>query len=986
MHTNKQINFLCLISSNCIKFFFINYSTRISAIFIICFALTFSTFAQSVRKVEIFGSALGNASSGEVAVVNSTGLVYTAGQAFGNNVGVINPNTNSLIKVIRPANLDVQVNTFFSAVNQATNIVYFSYPVMPNEQLIVVDGRPSSPTFNQLLPPIVFDNQILVSGAIDESRNLVYMATRIRGSSPVQSQVHIVDLNPASATFHQILSTVALPSGQQVGNVAVNPLTNKIYVATQSTGGGIFFFDGLQRTLNFIAGTQPGGPIIINATSNTIYAGRLNANSLQAIDGVTNTFTTNINLPGTLSGALGEQVAVNSTTERVYANLSNGTLAVIDAKRTSQTFNTVLANIPIVGLGTEVAVDEGLNKIVVTSNTFKTSIVDGATNTIVATTEGNLSSTDVAINPNTHRAFVGHTFYTTQAINLNNNSFTNIGTVSEIGEGIVNQNNNSFYMPFTSSTSGVRFLNQNDNLGSVTGTPHNLGRYLFSAQNTLTNRIYIVNSAANASGTNGAPGFVSVVDGASNNIIANVEVGGQPFGNPAVNEATNKIYVPNAGLGIGFPTSISVIDGATNTASIVNTSAFPANAQFYRNMVANPVTNRIYIRVSEGTSVGVINGATDVATPLAGLSSVSDILVNPNLNRVYFVTAAGLRVFNGADDTEVASIPVTGTVVLNKTTGKLFVRNSQSQTLTVIDGNSNSIILTVPFASSFGAMAVNEFTNELYFATSADFNQESTSSILFINGDSLAVRKTLPVPLRPGRIFVNQATNTLYVTTTNASQRTGVVVVSDNTAPTEAGQDISITPASNVGLTFSNVLTPGNTNVTALTPTQLPALPSNFSLLGSPIMYDITTTATFTGNITVSFNVPVANAAVCSQLRILHYTDNKWDMSGNDTPVYDSTNRTCTVSQTVSSLSPFVVVQPKDSDNDGVPDTIDNCPFNPNPDQADFDGDGIGDTCDPQTGPPARADQCKNDGWKRFNIPREFKNQGDCLQFVKTGK
>jgi len=34
------------------------------------------------------------------------------------------------------------------------------------------------------------------------------------------------------------------------------------------------------------------------------------------------------------------------------------------------------------------------------------------------------------------------------------------------------------------------------------------------------------------------------------------------------------------------------------------------------------------------------------------------------------------------------------------------------------------------------------------------------------------------------------------------------------------------------------------------------------------------------------------------------------------------------------------------SDNDGIPDSVDNCPTVPNPDQADADGDGEGDACD----------------------------------------
>jgi hypothetical protein len=74
-----------------------------------------------------------------------------------------------------------------------------------------------------------------------------------------------------------------------------------------------------------------------------------------------------------------------------------------------------------------------------------------------------------------------------------------------------------------------------------------------------------------------------------------------------------------------------------------------------------------------------------------------------------------------------------------------------------------------------------------------------------------------------------------------------------------------------------------------------------------------------------------------------------------------------------------------DDDNDGVADTMDNCPLTSNPDQADFDLDGIGDTCDPVTGPPSAKEQCKEGLWQRFNFPRTFKNQGDCLRFLLFG-
>ena len=136
---------------------------------------------------------------------------------------------------------------------------------------------------------------------------------------------------------------------------------------------------------------------------------------------------------------------------------------------------------------------------------------------------------------------------------------------------------------------------------------------------------------------------------------------------------------------------------------------------------------------------------------------------------------------------------------------------------------------------------------------------------------------------------------------------------------TPIGTDVRIEIAEeDMDITFDDVTESGQTWVAVSS--NGPAFPSGFNLSGN--YYDITTTASYTGYITICINYDESQVDNEVNLELLHYEDGAW--VSVSTSLDTDTNTIC---GTVTSLSPFIVAEhtaiPGDLDGDGDVDSDD---------------------------------------------------------------
>ena len=400
--------------------------------------------------------------------------------------------------------------------------------------------------------------------------------------------------------------------------IAVNPVTNKIYAVNETTSGTVEVIDGATNTFSAVQDSTATTPIgvAVNPVTNTIFVANSGSSNITLIDGSTDKYVGTINDPSATNPAA---IVLNPATSQIYvANKTSGYVSVIDGGT-----NTLVTSISTGGTSPQaLAVNPVINHIYAANNGSGTiSVIDGITNEVVnsITPASGTMPVAVAANPATGQVYgviqSGNSITVFDDFNGFSPSTASDPNASEPIALDVNPVTNMVFVANYGSNNVTAIFGYTNATQTITDS--NATNPIAVAVNPNTNLVYVANQGSNN---------VTVIDGSALSVVTTINVGISPNA-IAVNPATNKIYVANEGNDDSSLGSITVIDGATNTTTTVTDPA--ANKPYA--LGVNPVSGQIFVPDNLSATNTIIseqqvqtNALQTAITPLTGNETISE--------------------------------------------------------------------------------------------------------------------------------------------------------------------------------------------------------------------------------------------------------------------------------------------------------------------------------------------------------------------------
>ncbi|MCS7177939.1 MAG: PKD domain-containing protein [Anaerolineae bacterium] len=505
--------------------------------------------------------------------------------------------------------------------------------------------------------------------AYDPERNRIWVATR----DATPGRVQVLDGN----TYARLAT---LQAGKGVHSVAYNSTTDRVYVSNFDDGT-VSVYNAVSPTLiTTLAGFDDPAHIAVNAVTNKIYvADHGPYRGVVVIDGTNHTTRTIQAGPGQWPLALLDAygVAVDETRNRVYATgISQGRIVLIDGGTDTIVgamdiqreggfrvpLRVIVAN-PDMGTYGHLFVvtseeDGGQNQVLLIP------IWPMGTPTPVALDLPSFPLDGIALDPTTDRVWV--TSVRSGQVTVVQDGEPLCGGGGELPPPPFCAPRWVAALPTGPSPYGVAmdvagrraFIAHDHGVQVVHMTHHTVITDIraFTATHGIAydpdrNRIWVTTR-------DGGPGHVRVLDGTTYRVLATLPAGGSPHG-VVYNPRTGRVYVSNYLSG-----TVGVYDAA-NLTLLATLTGFGEPAH----MAVNTVTNKIYVADhAPYRGVVVIDGTNHTTRtiqagpgqcPLALLDAYG-VAVDPVRNRIYVtgISQGRIALINGATDTIVGAMDV----------------------------------------------------------------------------------------------------------------------------------------------------------------------------------------------------------------------------------------------------------------------------------------------------------------------------------------
>jgi YVTN family beta-propeller protein len=453
--------------------------------------------------------------------------------------------------------------------------------------------------------------------------------------------------------------------------------------------------------------------------------------------------------------------------------------------------------------------------------------------------------------------------------------------INQVSDQIVCNNSSVTAINFSGSVAGTVFnwTNNNPSIGLAASGNGNIASFSATNSGSLPVTATVTVTPSTVGGgfayiTNASSNNVSVINTATNSVMATVAVGSYPYG-VSVSPDGTKVYVANYGSN-----SVSVINTATNTVmATVAVGSYPYGVS------VSPDGTKVYVANWGSNSVSVINTATNTVMATVAVGSYPyGVSVSPDGTNVYAanVGSNSVSVINTATNTVMATVAVgtypTGVSVSPDGT-KVYVTNGGWNSVSVINTATNTVMATVVVGSSPYGVSVSPDGTKVYVA------KYGSNSVSVINTATNTVMATVAVGSGPFGLSVSPDGTKVYVAN-HGSNSVSVINTATNTVMATVAVGFSSPVA------FGNFITSSAVGCIGI--------PKTFTIKVNPLP-----TATISGTTTVCQNAGAPSITFTGANGTAPYTFT-YTINGITQPTITSTGNTVTVSVTTGTAGSYV--------------------------------------------------------------------------------